>query len=78
MADDDKAAGLRIIDMGLEAGNPVAPEEFIRQVRLLDCVREVIEHAHGPAYWSMIYRSAEILRRQKAERLSRGEPSWET
>jgi hypothetical protein len=39
----NKTPGLRIIDIIESAtGDPAPREEFIRQVRLLDCVREVI------------------------------------
>lgn len=74
---DDKAAGLRIIDI-LEAQGIERPaEEFIRQVRLLDCVREVIERAHGREYWSMVYLAADRLRREKAARFAATGESWE-
>lgn len=75
---DDKAAGQRLIDINEAAGEPHPAEEFLRQVRLLDCVREVIERAHGVAYWSMVYRAADRLRNERAARLAKGEDQWES
>jgi len=75
---DDEVPGLRIIDIIEAEGEPRPREELIRQVRLLDCVREVIERAHGPAYWSMIYRAADRLRSERADKLQRGVSAWET
>lgn len=53
-------------------------QDFIRDVRLLDCVREVIERQHGLAYWATIYRDADKLRREKAQRLANGDQTWES
>ena len=75
---DDKAAALRIIDIIHAEGSPNPREEFIRQVRLLDCVREVIERTLGREYWTMIYQAADRLRREKAERLAATGESWES
>ncbi len=66
---DHHLPGLRIIDIIEAEGTPNPREEFLRQVRLLDCVREVIEEAHGLTYWSMIYQAADRLRRDRAARL---------
>ena len=75
---NDKKPGLRIIEI-IEGASDFTPrEEFIRQVRLLDCVREVIERAHGAAYWAMIYRAADTIRLERAGQLQRGEAIWES
>jgi hypothetical protein len=67
--DGDKAAALRAMSIANDELPAVPAEESIRQVRLLQCVREVIETAHGHAHWTMIYRAAERLRHEKALRL---------
>lgn len=78
MTDEERAGGLRIIDIIEAEGNPQPAEEFIRQVRLLDCVRQVIERTMGREYWAMIYGAADRLRREQAERLASTGRSWET
>lgn len=78
MSDDELRASLRIIDY-IEAEGVLDPrEEFIRQVRLLDCVREVIEMWHDPETWALIYEAADRMRRRKALNLQRTGVSWET
>jgi hypothetical protein len=67
--DGDKAAALRIMSVANDELASVPTEDVVRQVRLLQCVREVIETAHGHAHWVMIYRAAERLRQEKALRL---------
>ena len=70
----NKDEGLRIIDIIEAEGSPNPREEYLRQVRLLDCVRQVIEDAHGAAYWAMIYRAADRIRNNRAQKAT----AWES
>jgi len=69
---------LRIIDYLRAEGVDRPSEEYLRQVRLLDCVREVIEMAHDGEYWALIYDAADRLRRRRAYNLQTTGVSWET